>query len=75
MRLGTLLRSHGFALTELPEPKRRMNSYDRRLINFDAGRPGIYHPIKEQLVTEGQEAEEPADSEGGPHRRGQSPCS
>lgn len=49
LRLGTLLRSSGFALTELPEPKRRMNSYDRRLITFDAGRPGIYHPIKGEI--------------------------
>ena len=46
LRLGTLLRSQGFALTELPEPKRRMNLYDRRLITFDAHKPGIYHPIK-----------------------------
>lgn len=46
LRLGTLLRSTGFALTELPEPKGRMNSYDRQLITFDAERPGLYHPIK-----------------------------
>ena len=48
LRLGTLLRSHGFVLTELPEPKRRMNLYDRRLITFDARQPGLYHPIKEE---------------------------
>lgn len=46
LRLGTLLRSCGFPLTELPEPKRRMNSYDSRLIAFDATLPGIYHPVK-----------------------------
>ncbi|HEU5116039.1 MAG TPA: hypothetical protein VFT74_05115 [Isosphaeraceae bacterium] len=50
LRLGTVLRACGFTLTELPEPKRRMNSYDSRLITFDANRPGIYHPIKGRIL-------------------------
>ena len=50
LRLGTVLRACGFTLTELPEPKRRMNSYDSRLITFDANRPGIYHPIKGRVL-------------------------
>ncbi len=47
LRLGTLLRHAGFEMGELPGPKRAMNSFDRGLVAFDAGRPGIYHPIKQ----------------------------
>ena len=61
LRLGTLLRSLGFALTELPEPKRRMNSYDRRLITFAIDQPGIYHPIKNLIPPTAARA---ADSTG-----------
>lgn len=46
LRLGTLLRNAGFEAQTFSPEKQRTNSFDRRLIDFDPVRPGIYHPIK-----------------------------
>jgi hypothetical protein len=50
-RLGTLTRSHGFHLANLPEEKCRNLSYAADLVDLSRPTP-VYHPVKTLLSTE-----------------------
>jgi hypothetical protein len=46
LRLGSLLRGHGFEPVELPPRRAATNTYHTELVRFERGARGLFHPVK-----------------------------
>jgi len=51
LRTGTILNAHGFLLSQMPDHRRATNSWHPDLRRCSFGEPGIYHPVKESVLT------------------------